>query len=205
MSLVERAKHAFQLSYGQEFLPGLTQPGENINYWESIKRDLQSVHLPVPNIKSLAFLDLGGGNDLLNDQQKGDSGFTPWTCRYLSALGAPNVVNVDMGPINKSYNDAFRQIQLEIKNDKEFSLIDELKKNGVQRKYDIIFSARFVDILDPSPHLLSHIKTEEEIFELVERIKIWAKELLKPGGYLILYGDDSYVFKNGDLVSFSNL
>ena len=205
MSLVERAKHAFRLSYGQEFLPGLTQPGENINYWENIKRDLESFHLPIPNIRTLAFLDLGGGSDWLNGRQNGDSGFTPYLCRYLSALGAPDVVNIDAGSVDTSYNDAFRHIQLKIKNDDEFSLVNELKKNKAPSKYDIIFSARFADILDPSPLLLSQIKTEEDIYELVERIKIWAKELLKPGGYLILYGDDNYVLKDGDLVSFSNL
>lgn len=149
-------------------------------YWDRMSEALNIYGLPIPDVDNLAFLDLGGGSDATY-RDNGDD-YKPYLVRYLAALGAPYVVNVDIGPQNPSYHDVYTHLQLELSDADDFSLPEELEKRGQLRQYDIVFSAMLVDEGVVSPSLASNISPGR----LRQRIKFWSTQLLKQGGYLFL-------------------
>lgn len=170
-------------------------------YWDTIVRSLERHNLPVPDLATMRFLDLGGGSD--NHNYEGDDGFAPWLGRFLCAMGVPYVVNVDMGALNPEFEDVLRHVTTILQSDDAYNFIEVLQMAGAETSnYDIIFSAMMIDSKNTSPSLPRNISPSK----LKRNIMEWAQQLLKPNGYLFFEGGfERYILLEGELVNFKDL
>jgi hypothetical protein len=167
--------------------------GGPYDQWIFIAKALHEHRKPIPRLSELRFLDLGGGSDSFR------TGEPPYLSRYLAALGAHHVVNVDPHPVTPGYNDQFTHLQMRLTTHESFSLPNELTQRGLlQEGYHMIHSTMLVDD-NPAPMLGFSAN------QLRERIMDWAQEILMPNGYLFFANAKvGYQLENGELKLFRN-
>ncbi|HEX7017331.1 MAG TPA: hypothetical protein VF209_00270 [Patescibacteria group bacterium] len=193
------ARHAYEQMAGESFSLEARQSAVGTKYWHNIQRLITEHHLPLPDVTSLKMLDLGGGSD--TEKENSLIVYKPYFPRYMAALGAPTVVNIDAGPKDSQIEDIMQHLQTFLSLDPEYSLVEELKAKGLPTTFTLIFSSMLVDNVAPELQLKNISPSA-----LKQRILDWAKELLEEGGYLILdSGYEGYVLRNGELVAFTAL